>query len=293
MSETDSFSVDIKESAYEDNPPIHQLLARPDNSLTTTREYDSEEAAELDVIRLSELGNKHLRLQPADHDPTEYQAYIVSSGNESGGYGRTTRNASSGWEHSRKVTIKRDNFTCQSCGSVGGPQGDVELHVDHLTPQSAGGSDDPDNLQTLCRDCHMAKHGSSGPDRKATEDDLAQSIIQLATQATVPAFERHRLYLLLDDALSGSVSGRDLNTVLTTLIRYDRIEQMMLQDRCENLSTGEMITREQTVYYLVTTEFDPYRLSYSGKLQYDGEPIEYTNLSYLNGRQTKFDEFSS
>ncbi|MGI9446309.1 MAG: HNH endonuclease [Pirellulales bacterium] len=31
------------------------------------------------------------------------------------------------------------------------------LHVDHITPRSKGGSNDLDNLQALCRACHLGK----------------------------------------------------------------------------------------------------------------------------------------
>ena len=291
MSETDIFCVDIKESTYEGNEPIRRLLAYPDGILDTGCEYQSKEAAELDVIRLSKLGSKELRLQSAEHDPTEYNAYIVTTGKETGGYGRTTRNASSGWEYSRKVTIERDDFTCQNCGSVGGPEGNAELHVDHITPQSEGGSDDPENLQTLCRDCHMTKHGSSGEEKKATEGEIAQSIIQLAQKLEAPAFERYRLYDLLNDSLTGAVSGRVLSNALDMLLRYDRVDRMTLQYKFEDKLTEEIITKEHNIYYLVAAGFDPSRLSYNGKLQYNGEPIEYRNVTHLNGRQTKLDDF--
>ena len=245
------------------------------------------------MIRLSELGHKELRLQPADHDSSDYHAYIVSTGRNTGGYGRTTRTASSGWEYSRKVTIERDDFTCQSCGAVGGPQGDVQLHVDHITPQSDGGSDDPDNLRTLCHDCHMGKHDSSGPDTKATNDKIARSIIQLAQSAEVPAFKKTRLIYLLNDSLTDKVRFRDVSTVLDTLLRYDRVEKVTLRNKVADSSLSERSTKEYSVYYLMTNGFDPSRLSYSGSLQYDGSAIEYNNVINLNEKQTTFGDFAA
>lgn len=44
-------------------------------------------------------------------------------------------------------------FTCQACGRVteGG-------EVDHIVPLAKGGTDDPSNLQWLCREpCHADK----------------------------------------------------------------------------------------------------------------------------------------
>jgi len=50
---------------------------------------------------------------------------------------------------------RRDNFHCQKCG-VGTETGAM-LEVDHITPVSRGGTNDPHNLQTLCRTCNLAK----------------------------------------------------------------------------------------------------------------------------------------
>lgn len=46
---------------------------------------------------------------------------------------------------------ERDNFTCQHCGQR------KDLAVDHIRPESKGGSLDMDNLQTLCRSCNSKK----------------------------------------------------------------------------------------------------------------------------------------
>lgn len=46
---------------------------------------------------------------------------------------------------------RRDGFHCRVCGST------VDLSVDHISPLSAGGSDDEGNLQILCRSCNSTK----------------------------------------------------------------------------------------------------------------------------------------
>lgn len=50
--------------------------------------------------------------------------------------------------------FKRDNFTCQYCGRQT-PL--VILEVDHIIPKAGGGTDDPNNLVTACRDCNRGK----------------------------------------------------------------------------------------------------------------------------------------
>jgi hypothetical protein len=50
--------------------------------------------------------------------------------------------------------LRRDGYQCQGCGVDG-----CRLHVHHVIPRSDGGTDDIDNLQTLCPDCHAQTHG--------------------------------------------------------------------------------------------------------------------------------------
>ena len=62
------------------------------------------------------------------------------------------------WGEIRKAVYRRDNYHCTNCASAGGPHGDTELHADHVLPRSRGGSDTLQNLRTLCRSCHQARH---------------------------------------------------------------------------------------------------------------------------------------
>jgi len=62
------------------------------------------------------------------------------------------------WDTRRRQIYKRDAYECQECGAMGGQFGDTELHCHHRTPISQGGSHEPENLVTLCRDCHNKKH---------------------------------------------------------------------------------------------------------------------------------------
>lgn len=54
----------------------------------------------------------------------------------------------------RAKILKRDRNTCMSCGARAP---DVELEVDHIIPVSRGGSDDPSNLRTTCKECNRGK----------------------------------------------------------------------------------------------------------------------------------------
>jgi hypothetical protein len=54
-------------------------------------------------------------------------------------------------DDTRWMVWERDNFTCLHCGMRS------RLSIDHITPVSKGGSDEPSNLQTLCHPCNSRK----------------------------------------------------------------------------------------------------------------------------------------
>lgn len=68
-----------------------------------------------------------------------------------------SRSSSPAWRRLRSVILKRDKGICHLCGQ---PGADV---VDHLTPWSLGGTDDPSNL-AAAHDipCHRAKSSAEG-----------------------------------------------------------------------------------------------------------------------------------
>lgn len=53
--------------------------------------------------------------------------------------------------------LKRDRFTCQSCGASPAKSLGVELEVDHIVPWSRGGPTEDDNLETKCKQCNLGK----------------------------------------------------------------------------------------------------------------------------------------
>jgi hypothetical protein len=55
----------------------------------------------------------------------------------------------------RMDIMMRDEYICQICG-IGRNDGAI-LEVDHIHPVSRGGTNDPSNLQVLCRDCNAGK----------------------------------------------------------------------------------------------------------------------------------------
>jgi hypothetical protein len=62
----------------------------------------------------------------------------------------------------RMSVLIRDKFTCQLCGAQGGPGHSVQLEIDHIIPVAKGGTNDPENLQVLCRPCNQGKTDLGG-----------------------------------------------------------------------------------------------------------------------------------
>lgn len=55
------------------------------------------------------------------------------------------------WRIVRRAVLDRDGWRCRKCGRPG------RLEVDHVDPAPGRDPFDTENLQTLCRGCHIAK----------------------------------------------------------------------------------------------------------------------------------------
>ena len=63
-----------------------------------------------------------------------------------------------GFANVKAFVLDRDGYTCRHCN---GRSRETRLHVHHITWRSRGGSDDPENLLTLCKACHDGVHDGS------------------------------------------------------------------------------------------------------------------------------------
>lgn len=63
------------------------------------------------------------------------------------------------WQQLRNSLLANEPL-CRVCAAAGRTTAATE--IDHITPVSAGGSDHPNNLQPICRNCHQRKTAGEG-----------------------------------------------------------------------------------------------------------------------------------
>ena len=81
----------------------------------------------------------------------------------------------------RNIVASNQNWTCAECGSKLPPS----FHVDHIDPLSKGGTDEVDNLQAVCPNCHSEKSYKEQVLDDVNEDKQGDDGIS-PTDATAP-----------------------------------------------------------------------------------------------------------
>lgn len=56
------------------------------------------------------------------------------------------------WRRIKKLVHERDQWICCRCGRI-----TMDLECDHIVNKAQGGTDDMENLQSLCPPCHLEK----------------------------------------------------------------------------------------------------------------------------------------
>jgi hypothetical protein len=85
----------------------------------------------------------------------------------------------------RHQIMRRDNHTCRYCGAQAP---DVKLTIDHVTPQTLGGQDVPENLVAACVDCNAGK--SASPPDAALVADVDQRAVEWAHAMEIAVEQR-------------------------------------------------------------------------------------------------------
>lgn len=82
--------------------------------------------------------------------------------------------SSTEWKKMRRDVVLRDKNVCQKCGKIIFSKPNVH-HVINLTPKNIDDPNislNPDNLITICEDCHNKEHGKGFKKEVIVNDDL-------------------------------------------------------------------------------------------------------------------------
>ena len=79
----------------------------------------------------------------------------------------------------RHEVFKRDGYRCRECGSS---KDETSLEIDHIVPVAKGGTNDIDNLQTLCRECNQKKHTDEWVGGETDLESLKNKLFHLKNQ---------------------------------------------------------------------------------------------------------------
>ena len=77
----------------------------------------------------------------------------------------------------RHEVFVRDGYRCKECGAS--VEDGATLEIDHIVPVAKGGTNDIDNLQTLCKECNRAKYTDEWVAGVSTEELLNNELSKL------------------------------------------------------------------------------------------------------------------
>ncbi len=88
--------------------------------------------------------------------------------------------ASNAWKQCRKYIWQRDQGLCVDCKKRGKVTPAEEVHhINEITPENITDPNitlNPDNLVSLCRECHRRRHGSQTEPKRYTVDENGRVI---------------------------------------------------------------------------------------------------------------------
>jgi len=83
-------------------------------------------------------------------------------------------------KETRKHVYRRDGYRCALCDST------QYIQIHHAVPRGQGGTNNVQNLITLCMDCHALAHGTDLRGWGATREDVDQAIVEYLADLYAP-----------------------------------------------------------------------------------------------------------
>jgi len=143
----------------------------------------------------------------------------------------------------REAVLHRDKYTCQCCGKK-----NTRLEVHHIIYRSNSGTDDENNLITLCKDCHSKVHDgdiilNKKPKKMNLKDATHMNII------------RNQLLKMYSEAIEtfGFVTKENRNHLILPKDHYI--------DACVIASNGKEFTPNDEIFYKMRVSKGDYKLT--------------------------------
>jgi len=95
-----------------------------------------------------------------------------------------------GFYNAKQYVLARDNYTCQNCKKR---KTVLKLHVHHIIFKSNGGTDNPNNLATLCNSCHKKIHNLKEGQAEKASKNLQKKALKPTKHATEISILRSQL----------------------------------------------------------------------------------------------------
>lgn len=148
-----------------------------------------------------------------------------------------------GFSSRREAVLHRDNYTCQCCGKK-----NTRSEVHHIIFRSQGGTDDENNLITLCEDCHAGVHNENiVTTKKPNKLNLKH--------ATHMSIIRSQLLKKYPEAIEifGFVTKENRNNL--------NLPKEHFIDACVIASGGELFVANDTIFYKKRVAKGDYQLT--------------------------------
>ena len=144
----------------------------------------------------------------------------------------------------KRELMRRQNNTCVYCGSRRTAR---TLDIDHMIPAVRGGSNDPSNLQVICRPCNQRKGMQTDPEfrarysrlvpaapltppgRQVSQNEFREETQRTSQSSSVRAFRRTRFITAREKILSGcGILGLGVGVLVLFGLAYLGAEGMLL-----------------------------------------------------------------
>lgn len=174
----------------------------------------------------------------------------------------------------RHQVFQRDGYRCRECGAS---KDETSLEIDHIVPVAKGGTNDIDNLQTLCRECNRMKHTDEWvggeTDLKTAENELRNLEEQLQY-----AEERLNDALTEDKRIDYKFKIMKLNEKIPDVkYKIDVLEQQKLKKTLHKKVKQKETKRKNKLFKKLYVELDNNTL----ELLSEHYQIDYKNKDQL------------